>query len=171
MKRNKEVFISLLSPDITFLLFWRCRCNYANSTKVGSIKTSTSSSIIKTFKRWSFLPCTLCFEPVSDITYMCQCFMSPCSDLCQLSTVQVKQRANECIMALDKLTKINSGMPVHNVLPTQFDWTALQVKHQVVLGDINSTAMTNWVCAEQKWLIRRASQTGLKTFWFFSVFI
>lgn len=30
-------------------------------------------------------------------------------------------------MALDKLTQINSGMPVHNVLRTQFDWTALQV--------------------------------------------
>lgn len=30
-------------------------------------------------------------------------------------------------MALDKLTQINSGTPVHNVLQTQFDWTALEV--------------------------------------------
>lgn len=43
-----------------------------------------------------------------------------------LRNKQVKQRANECIMALDKLTQINSGVPVHNVLQTQFDWTTLQ---------------------------------------------
>lgn len=40
---------------------------------------------------------------------------------------QVKQRADECILALDKLTQINSGTPVHNVLQTQFDWTTLEV--------------------------------------------
>lgn len=40
---------------------------------------------------------------------------------------QVKQRADECILALDKLTEINSGTPVQNVLQTQFDWTTLEV--------------------------------------------
>lgn len=52
-----------------------------------------------------------------------------------VSTVhlQVKQRANECIMALDKLTQINSGVPVHNVLQTQFDWTTLQVNARLNL--------------------------------------
>ena len=40
---------------------------------------------------------------------------------------QVKQRASECILALNKLTEINSGVPVQNVLQTQFDWTTLEV--------------------------------------------
>nr|XP_046229730.1 platelet-activating factor acetylhydrolase isoform X2 [Scatophagus argus] len=43
-----------------------------------------------------------------------------------LRSKQVKQRADECILALDKLTQINSGMPVQNVLLTQFDWTTLE---------------------------------------------
>ncbi|KAM4529312.1 platelet-activating factor acetylhydrolase [Fundulus diaphanus] len=43
-----------------------------------------------------------------------------------LRNKQVKQRADECIMALDKLTEINSGVAVQNVLQTQFDWTTLQ---------------------------------------------
>ncbi|XP_028996126.1 platelet-activating factor acetylhydrolase [Betta splendens] len=43
-----------------------------------------------------------------------------------LRNKQVKQRADECILALDKLTKINSGTPVQNVLRTQFDWTTLE---------------------------------------------
>lgn len=30
-------------------------------------------------------------------------------------------------MALDKLTQINSGTPMQNVLQTQFDWMTLQV--------------------------------------------
>lgn len=40
---------------------------------------------------------------------------------------QVKQRADECILALDKLIEINSGRPVQNVLQTQFDWLLLKV--------------------------------------------
>nr|XP_020443828.1 platelet-activating factor acetylhydrolase isoform X1 [Monopterus albus] len=43
-----------------------------------------------------------------------------------LRNKQVKQRADECILALEKLTEINSGIPVQNVLQTQFDWTTLQ---------------------------------------------
>ncbi|XP_026197463.1 platelet-activating factor acetylhydrolase isoform X2 [Anabas testudineus] len=43
-----------------------------------------------------------------------------------LRNTQVKQRADECILALDKLTQINSGRPVQNVLQTQFDWTTLE---------------------------------------------
>uniref|UniRef100_UPI0037E729C7 platelet-activating factor acetylhydrolase isoform X1 n=2 Tax=Semicossyphus pulcher TaxID=241346 RepID=UPI0037E729C7 len=43
-----------------------------------------------------------------------------------LRNKQVKQRANECILALDKLTEINSGIPVQNVLETRFDWTTLE---------------------------------------------
>ncbi|KAM9703421.1 platelet-activating factor acetylhydrolase isoform 1-T1 [Menidia menidia] len=39
---------------------------------------------------------------------------------------QVKQRANECILALDRLTEINAGVAVQNVLRTQFDWTTLE---------------------------------------------
>uniref|UniRef100_A0A672JS20 Platelet-activating factor acetylhydrolase n=1 Tax=Salarias fasciatus TaxID=181472 RepID=A0A672JS20_SALFA len=39
---------------------------------------------------------------------------------------QVKQRADECILALDRLTEINSGIAVQNVLQTQFDWTTLE---------------------------------------------
>lgn len=41
--------------------------------------------------------------------------------------LQVKQRADECIRALDILTKINSGSSVTNVLQSQFDWTTLEV--------------------------------------------
>lgn len=40
---------------------------------------------------------------------------------------QVKQRADECILALDRLTQINSGRPVQNVLQTKFDCTTLEV--------------------------------------------
>ncbi|XP_041831109.1 platelet-activating factor acetylhydrolase isoform X2 [Melanotaenia boesemani] len=43
-----------------------------------------------------------------------------------LRNKQVKQRADECILALDKLTEINSGVAVQNVLQTQFDWTTLE---------------------------------------------
>ncbi|XP_070706039.1 platelet-activating factor acetylhydrolase isoform X1 [Pempheris klunzingeri] len=43
-----------------------------------------------------------------------------------LRNKQVKQRADECILALDKLTDINSGISVQNVLQTQFDWTTLE---------------------------------------------
>lgn len=43
-----------------------------------------------------------------------------------LRNKQVKQRADECILALDKLSEINSGTPVQNVLQTQFDWTTLE---------------------------------------------
>lgn len=43
-----------------------------------------------------------------------------------LRNKQVKQRADECIRALDKLIEINSGTAVQNVLKTQFDWTTLE---------------------------------------------
>uniref|UniRef100_A0A667Y8Q8 Platelet-activating factor acetylhydrolase n=1 Tax=Myripristis murdjan TaxID=586833 RepID=A0A667Y8Q8_9TELE len=43
-----------------------------------------------------------------------------------LRNKQVKQRADECIRALDKLIEINSGISVQNVLQTQFDWTTLE---------------------------------------------
>ncbi|XP_013858285.1 platelet-activating factor acetylhydrolase [Austrofundulus limnaeus] len=43
-----------------------------------------------------------------------------------LRNQQVKQRADECILVLDRLTEINSGVAVQNVLQTQFDWTTLQ---------------------------------------------
>lgn len=43
-----------------------------------------------------------------------------------LRNKQVKQRADECILALDKLTEINSGRAVQNVLQTKFDWTTLE---------------------------------------------
>lgn len=43
-----------------------------------------------------------------------------------LRNKQVKQRANECILALDKLTEVNSGISVQNVLQTKFDWTTLE---------------------------------------------
>lgn len=43
-----------------------------------------------------------------------------------LRNKQVKQRADECIQALDKLIDINSGTPMQNVLQTEFDWKNLQ---------------------------------------------
>ncbi|KAG7508465.1 platelet-activating factor acetylhydrolase isoform X2 [Solea senegalensis] len=43
-----------------------------------------------------------------------------------LRNKQVKQRANECILALDKLIEINSGIQVQNALQTRFDWTTLE---------------------------------------------
>ncbi|KAJ0060763.1 hypothetical protein NL108_000015, partial [Boleophthalmus pectinirostris] len=39
---------------------------------------------------------------------------------------QVKQRADECILALERLEEINSGRPLQNVLKTEFDWTTLE---------------------------------------------
>uniref|UniRef100_A0A673VJI0 1-alkyl-2-acetylglycerophosphocholine esterase n=1 Tax=Salmo trutta TaxID=8032 RepID=A0A673VJI0_SALTR len=38
----------------------------------------------------------------------------------------VKQRADECIKALDTLIQINSGKKMENVLQTEFDWTTLE---------------------------------------------
>ncbi|XP_012676454.1 platelet-activating factor acetylhydrolase [Clupea harengus] len=43
-----------------------------------------------------------------------------------LRNKQVKQRADECIKALDLLIEINTGSPVENVLRTQFDWSTLE---------------------------------------------
>uniref|UniRef100_A0A3Q3LPW1 Platelet-activating factor acetylhydrolase n=1 Tax=Mastacembelus armatus TaxID=205130 RepID=A0A3Q3LPW1_9TELE len=51
-------------------------------------------------------------------------FLLACVTLPRYS--QVKQRADECILALNKLTEINSGIPVQNALKTQFDWTTLE---------------------------------------------
>ncbi|XP_061890036.1 platelet-activating factor acetylhydrolase [Entelurus aequoreus] len=39
---------------------------------------------------------------------------------------QVTQRADECVRALSRLADIDSGLPMQNVLQTQFDWTTLQ---------------------------------------------
>ncbi|TNM95196.1 platelet-activating factor acetylhydrolase isoform X1 [Takifugu flavidus] len=39
---------------------------------------------------------------------------------------QVNQRADECILALEKLTQLNSGSPLQNVLQTKFDMSALE---------------------------------------------
>lgn len=47
---------------------------------------------------------------------------------------QVKQRADECILALDKLTEINSGISVQNVLETHFDWSTLTVSFWLPLA-------------------------------------
>lgn len=43
-----------------------------------------------------------------------------------LRNKQVKQRADECIRALDRLIEIHSGNAVENVLQTGFDWTTLE---------------------------------------------
>ncbi|KAM8831285.1 platelet-activating factor acetylhydrolase isoform 1-T5 [Spinachia spinachia] len=43
-----------------------------------------------------------------------------------LRNKQLKQRADECIRALERLTEINSGVLVQNVLQTQFDFSTLQ---------------------------------------------
>uniref|UniRef100_A0A8C6THU3 Platelet-activating factor acetylhydrolase n=1 Tax=Neogobius melanostomus TaxID=47308 RepID=A0A8C6THU3_9GOBI len=43
-----------------------------------------------------------------------------------LRNKQVKQRADECILALERLEEINLGRPLQNVLKTQFDWTTLE---------------------------------------------
>ncbi|XP_067840410.1 platelet-activating factor acetylhydrolase [Heptranchias perlo] len=40
--------------------------------------------------------------------------------------VQVHQRSEECIRALNLLTDINMGKPVHNVLPLDFDFTKMK---------------------------------------------
>ncbi|XP_046877623.1 platelet-activating factor acetylhydrolase [Hypomesus transpacificus] len=43
-----------------------------------------------------------------------------------LRNKQVKQRAEECIQALDRLIEIHSGNSVENVLQTEFDWITLE---------------------------------------------
>uniref|UniRef100_A0A8D3DEW0 Platelet-activating factor acetylhydrolase n=1 Tax=Scophthalmus maximus TaxID=52904 RepID=A0A8D3DEW0_SCOMX len=47
-------------------------------------------------------------------------------DTCSNQTTTVKQRADECILALEKLAAINSGTRVRNALQTQFDWATLE---------------------------------------------
>lgn len=39
----------------------------------------------------------------------------------------MKQRADECIRALDLLVDINAGKAVQNVLLSEFDWSTLKV--------------------------------------------
>ncbi|KAL7991393.1 hypothetical protein Chor_015649 [Crotalus horridus] len=39
---------------------------------------------------------------------------------------QVQQRADECIRALDLLLEINSGNPIKNILPLNFNWSLLK---------------------------------------------
>uniref|UniRef100_H3CWG5 Platelet-activating factor acetylhydrolase n=1 Tax=Tetraodon nigroviridis TaxID=99883 RepID=H3CWG5_TETNG len=43
-----------------------------------------------------------------------------------LRNKQVKHRADECILALEKLTQLNSGISLHNILQTQFDLSTLE---------------------------------------------
>ncbi|XP_072218571.1 platelet-activating factor acetylhydrolase isoform X2 [Leuresthes tenuis] len=68
---------------------------------------------------------------------------------------QVKQRASECILALNKLTEINSGVPVQNVLQTQFDWTTLEnsmdlCKIAVVGHSFGGATVVEALCKEVK---------------------
>lgn len=49
-----------------------------------------------------------------------------CSAPTSLS-LQVQQRAQECIKALNLILKINSGEEVTNVLHSDFDWNSLKV--------------------------------------------
>uniref|UniRef100_A0AAY4F015 Platelet-activating factor acetylhydrolase n=1 Tax=Denticeps clupeoides TaxID=299321 RepID=A0AAY4F015_9TELE len=51
---------------------------------------------------------------------------NPCMNLSILFHAQVKQRADECIRALDILFTVNSGNMVENVLKTPFDWSTLE---------------------------------------------
>lgn len=104
--RNKQVLYSFLPS--------RC-CDFVHFPKVRLMKTSSSRinlfsiiAIPPQTNLWSVLRVSS-FKPVSTVH------------------LQVKQRASECILALDRLTQINSGVPVRNVLQTQFDWTTLQV--------------------------------------------
>lgn len=78
------------------------------------------------------------------------------------SRPQVKHRADECILALEKLTQLNSGTPLNNVLQTQFDLSSLAVSsHHLCLffflcvrdpeaGKTNfprlSSARIPWIC-------------------------
>lgn len=60
--------------------------------------------------------------------------------------LQVKQRADECILALDTLIKINSGIPVQNVLKTQFDWTTLEVTFLALCSSFSFEMRTRQQC-------------------------
>lgn len=73
---------------------------------------STSSS--------SFLWC----PPASGIEGS-PCFRHRCEGL--WFNPQVKRRADECILALEKLAQLNSGVPLQNVLQPEFDFSTLEV--------------------------------------------
>lgn len=64
--------------------------------------------------------------PHLDLQWMYYRPLKPGESEFPLRNKQVKQRADECIRALDLLIEINSGNPVENVLRTQFDFTTLE---------------------------------------------
>ncbi|XP_076873576.1 platelet-activating factor acetylhydrolase [Brachyhypopomus gauderio] len=69
------------------------------------------------------------FQPVSDNLeeqWMYYRPLKPGESEFPLRNKQVKQRADECIRALELLIEINSGKSVENVLVSQFDWSALK---------------------------------------------
>uniref|UniRef100_A0A673VUL0 Platelet-activating factor acetylhydrolase n=1 Tax=Salmo trutta TaxID=8032 RepID=A0A673VUL0_SALTR len=65
-------------------------------------------------------------EPEKDEEWMYYRSLKPGESEFPLRNKQVKQRADECIKALDTLIQINSGKKMENVLQTEFDWTTLE---------------------------------------------
>ncbi|XP_015667778.1 platelet-activating factor acetylhydrolase [Protobothrops mucrosquamatus] len=52
--------------------------------------------------------------------------LKPDENELSLRRQQVQQRADECIRALDLLLEINSGNPIKNILPLNFNWSLLK---------------------------------------------
>lgn len=52
--------------------------------------------------------------------------------------VQVQERAEECIRALNLILDISSGKQVTNLLSLNFDWTLLKVSEEMWAYFVNS---------------------------------
>ncbi|KAM9778368.1 platelet-activating factor acetylhydrolase [Syngnathus typhle] len=91
------------SASATFTLQQKCKMETTNEN---SLKTSLTDTLVR---EWMYYRSLQQGEQEFPLRYQ-----------------QVQQRADECIRALQKLADINSGIPMENVLQTQFDWKTLE---------------------------------------------
>lgn len=81
--------------------------------------------------------CVLANAPLKELS-VC----APCK-LIKFPLFQVKQRADECIRALDILFDINSGKSVENVLQCDFDLSTMEVNITISLNSIGLVKIEN----------------------------
>lgn len=81
--------------------------------------------------------CVLANAPLKELS-VC----APCKRI-KFPLFQVKQRADECIRALDILFDINSGKSVENVLQCDFDLSTMEVNITISLNSISLVKIEN----------------------------
>ncbi|XP_056419862.1 platelet-activating factor acetylhydrolase isoform X2 [Hyla sarda] len=64
-------------------------------------------------------------EPLEEV-WMYNKLPKPGADEFPLRLEQVQKRADECLQALDLILDINTGKPITNALPSDFDWSLIK---------------------------------------------